>query len=79
MLFLEEIQIKDKMEKAKFFSTLSSYLDNFPEAVCIHKILPQLLTAFHYGDAGSAVLAPMFKVFQIKFFKTFSNCPSWIG
>lgn len=62
MLFLEEIQIKDKMEKAKFFSTLSSYLDNFPDAVSIHKILPQLLTAFHYGDAGSAVLAPMFKV-----------------
>nr|XP_032521535.1 N-terminal kinase-like protein [Danaus plexippus plexippus] len=62
MLFLEEIQIKDKVEKAKFFSTLSSYLDNFPEAVCIHKILPQLLTAFHYGDAGSAVLAPMFKL-----------------
>lgn len=62
MLFLEEIQIKDKVEKGKFFSTLSSYLDNFPEAVCVHKILPQLLTAFHYGDAGSAVLAPMFKV-----------------
>ncbi|XP_014372155.2 N-terminal kinase-like protein [Papilio machaon] len=62
MLFLEEIQIKDKLEKVKFFSTLSSYLDNFPEAVCVHKILPQLLTAFHYGDAGSAVLAPMFKL-----------------
>lgn len=62
MLFLEEIQIKDKVEKGKFFSTLSGYLDNFPEPVCVHKILPQLLTAFHYGDAGSAVLAPMFKV-----------------
>ncbi|PZC75500.1 hypothetical protein B5X24_HaOG206041 [Helicoverpa armigera] len=62
MLFLEEIQIKDKVEKGKFFSTLSSYLDNFPESVCVHKILPQLLTAFHYGDAGSFVLAPMFKL-----------------
>lgn len=62
MLFLEEIQIKDKAEKGKFFSTLSSHLDNFPEAVCVHKILPQLLTAFHYGDAGSAILAPMFKL-----------------
>ncbi|CAK1552241.1 unnamed protein product [Leptosia nina] len=62
MLFLEEIQIKDKAEKAKFFSTLSSYLDSFPEAVCIHKILPQLMTSFHYGDAGSAVLGPMFKL-----------------
>ncbi|RVE55334.1 hypothetical protein evm_000232 [Chilo suppressalis] len=62
MLFLEEIQIKDKVEKGKYFSTLTGYLDNFPEAVCVHKILPQLLTAFHYGDAGSAVLPPMFKL-----------------
>ncbi|XP_063831446.1 N-terminal kinase-like protein isoform X2 [Ostrinia nubilalis] len=62
MLFLEEIQIKDKAEKGKFFSTLTSQLDNFPEAVCVHKILPSLLTAFNYGDAGSAVLAPMFKL-----------------
>ncbi|KAJ2944793.1 hypothetical protein O0L34_g1683 [Tuta absoluta] len=65
MLFLEEIQIKDKIEKGKFFSTLNAYLDNFPEAVCVHKILPQLLTAFHYGDAGSAVLAPMFKLSKL--------------
>lgn len=62
MLFLEEIQIKDKIEKGKFFSTLSPHLDNFPQSVCIHKILPQLLAAFHYGDAGSAVVIPMFKV-----------------
>lgn len=68
MLFLEEIQIKDKVEKGKFFSTLNSYLDNFPEAVCVHKILPQLLTAFHYGDAGSAVLGPMFKVRYVQTF-----------
>jgi hypothetical protein len=27
-----------------------------------NKILPQLLNAFEYGDAGSAVLAPLFKV-----------------
>ncbi|KAL0819748.1 hypothetical protein ABMA28_007796 [Loxostege sticticalis] len=62
MLFLEEIQIKDKVEKGKFFSTLTIHLDNFPESVCVHKILPSLMTAFHYGDAGSAVLAPMFKL-----------------
>lgn len=62
MLFLEEIQIKDKVERTKFFSSLNAHLDNFPEAVCVRKILPQLLTAFQYGDAGSAVLGPMFKV-----------------
>lgn len=62
LLFLEEIQIKDKNEKNRFFSNLTPHLDNFPDNVCKHKILPQLITAFEYGDAGSAVLAPMFKV-----------------
>lgn len=62
LLFLEEIQIKDKNEKNRFFSNLTPHLDNFPDNVCRHKILPQLITAFDYGDAGSAVLAPMFKL-----------------
>ncbi|KAL5285470.1 SCYL1 family protein [Megaselia abdita] len=62
LLFLEEIQIKDKAEKNRFFSGLANHLDNFPDNVCKHKILPQLITAYEYGDAGSAVLAPMFKL-----------------
>lgn len=62
LLFLEEIQIKDKNEKNRFFSNLTPHLDNFPDNVCKHKILPQLITAFEYGDAGSAVLPPLFKV-----------------
>uniref|UniRef100_A0A182PTR2 N-terminal kinase-like protein n=1 Tax=Anopheles epiroticus TaxID=199890 RepID=A0A182PTR2_9DIPT len=31
LLFLEEIQIKDKMEKMRFFSTLTTLIDCFPE------------------------------------------------
>lgn len=62
LLFLEEIQIKDKAEKNRFFSALATQLDNFPDNVCRQKILPQLITAFEYGDAGSSVLAPMFKL-----------------
>ncbi|KAH1001231.1 hypothetical protein HUJ04_013467 [Dendroctonus ponderosae] len=62
LLFLEEIQIKDKNEKNRFFSNLTPHLDNFADNICKHKILPQLITAFEYGDAGSAVLAPMFKL-----------------
>lgn len=62
LLFLEEIQIKDKTEKNRFFNTLTNQLDNFPDNVCRHKILPQLITAYDYGDAGSVVLAPMFKL-----------------
>ncbi|XP_046688282.1 N-terminal kinase-like protein [Homalodisca vitripennis] len=62
LLFLEEIQIKDRNEKNRFFSALTPHLDHFPQHICQHKILPQLITAFEYGDAGAAVLAPMFKL-----------------
>ncbi|XP_034250810.1 N-terminal kinase-like protein [Thrips palmi] len=62
LLFLEEIQIKDKSEKSKFFGSLTPLLDNFPKDVCVNKILPQLINAFVYGDAGSSILAPMFKL-----------------
>lgn len=34
LLFLEEIQIKDKAEKNRFFSGLANHLDNFPDNVC---------------------------------------------
>ncbi|XP_071453913.1 N-terminal kinase-like protein isoform X4 [Hetaerina americana] len=62
LLFLEEIQIRERSEKNRFFGGLAVQVDSFPENVCRHKILPQLITAFEYGDAGSAVLTPMFKL-----------------
>ncbi|KAM4621625.1 N-terminal kinase-like protein [Polymixia lowei] len=61
-LFLEEIQIKDPVEKQQFFQDLSDNLDSFPEDFCKHKVLPQLLTAFEFGNAGAVVLTPLFKV-----------------
>jgi SCY1-like protein 1 len=62
LLFLEEIQIKELNEKTRFFNGLASVLDKFPEDICRYKILPQLLNAFEFGNAGSSVLTPMFKV-----------------
>ncbi|XP_051505126.1 N-terminal kinase-like protein isoform X1 [Myxocyprinus asiaticus] len=61
-LFLEEIQIKETAEKQQFFQDLSENLDSFPEDFCKHKVLPQLLTAFEFGNAGAVVLTPLFKV-----------------
>ncbi|XP_054647043.1 N-terminal kinase-like protein isoform X2 [Dunckerocampus dactyliophorus] len=61
-LFLEEIQIKEAAEKQQFFQDLSDNLDSFPENFCKHKVLPQLLTAFEFGNAGAVVLTPLFKV-----------------
>lgn len=42
-------------------------MDNFPKQFCIHKVLPQLLNAFEFGSAGSAVLSPLFKVSCLKY------------
>ncbi|CAH1262011.1 SCYL1 [Branchiostoma lanceolatum] len=61
-LFLEEQQIKDQNEKTKFFSELTPKLDDFPDNFCKHRILPQLLNAYEFGNAGSSVLAPLFKL-----------------
>lgn len=60
--FLFLLQIKEHKEQKTFFSSLSSSLDSFPQQYCKHKILPQLLNAYEYGSAGSAVLGPLFKV-----------------
>ena len=62
LLFLEEIQIKEPGDKTAFYSKLPNLLDSFPDNLSKHKILPQLINAFDFGNAGSAVLAPMFKV-----------------
>ncbi|GAB1599861.1 N-terminal kinase-like protein [Argonauta hians] len=62
IMFLEEIQIQDQAAKNKFFTNLTPAIDSFPQHFSKHKILPQLLDAFQYGNAGSAVLAPLFKV-----------------
>lgn len=62
MLFLDEIQIKEQNAKNRFFSNLDTQLDSFPSDVCMNRILPNLVTAFEYGDAGAAVLGPLFKI-----------------
>jgi SCY1-like protein 1 len=65
LLFLEEIQMKDQAEKTKFFSELTAKLEDFPSKLCSFKILPQLLNAYEFGNAGSSVLAPLFKLGKV--------------
>ena len=62
VLFLEELQIKEDADKSRFYSSLPGLLDNCPANVCQNKILPQLINAFEYGNAGSAILTPVFKI-----------------
>ncbi|GFX28043.1 n-terminal kinase-like protein [Trichonephila clavipes] len=62
MLFLREIHIKEADEKIAFFNNLPTSLDTFPQDICLYKILPELVNAFEFGNAGSSVLTPMFKL-----------------
>jgi len=62
LIFLEEIQVKEDADKSRFFSSLSGQLDTCPEIVARGKILPQLINAFEFGNAGSSILAPVFKI-----------------
>lgn len=62
LLFLEEIQMKERGEKERFFSQLAGQLESFPDGVGRYKILPLLLAAFEFGDAGSAVLPPLLQL-----------------
>lgn len=59
------LQIKDQNEKSKFFQDLTEKLDDFPGQLCRFKILPQLLSAYEFGNAGSTILPPLFKVRMI--------------
>ena len=61
-LFLEELQIKDDQDKTRFFTGLPSKLDNIPQSVCVHKILPECIKAFDFSNAGALILAPVFKI-----------------
>uniref|UniRef100_A0A9J2PL15 TOG domain-containing protein n=1 Tax=Ascaris lumbricoides TaxID=6252 RepID=A0A9J2PL15_ASCLU len=62
LLFLEEFQLKDAHDKQAFFTQLKDHLGIFPDDVAKYKILPQLIHSYEYGDAGSHVLVPLFKL-----------------
>ncbi|KAG0712865.1 N-terminal kinase-like protein [Chionoecetes opilio] len=65
LTFLDEIQIKDATERHKFFSQLTGRLDSIPQCVAVNKVLPALLAAHEFSNAGSAVLAPLMKIGQL--------------
>ncbi|MPC15742.1 N-terminal kinase-like protein [Portunus trituberculatus] len=65
LTFLDEIQIKDNNERHKFFSQLAGRLDSIPQCMAVNKVLPALLAAHEFSNAGSAVLAPLFKIGQL--------------
>ena len=64
-LFLGELQIKDADIRTAFLERLGKNLDHFPKDYARFKILPILLNAYQFGDAGAATLGPIFKLGQL--------------
>lgn len=64
-LFLDEITIKDADIRTAFLERLGQNLDHFPKEYARFKILPCLLNAYQFGDAGAATLGPIFKLGQL--------------
>ena len=63
IISLEEIQlVKEPLQKSNIFNRLETELESFPPDICKNKILPDLINAFEYGEAGSAILNPIFKI-----------------
>ncbi|KAF5403977.1 N terminal kinase protein like [Paragonimus heterotremus] len=65
LLFLEEIQLKDALEKSRFLASLAEQVSNFPDDVCRHKILPHLLNGLRYGSAGIEALIPVLRLIPL--------------
>ncbi|KAI6186856.1 hypothetical protein M3Y98_00178600 [Aphelenchoides besseyi] len=55
-------RLEDSAEKQSFFMNLKDNLDLFPDNIAKYKILPKLIHTYEYGDAGSHILIPMFKL-----------------
>lgn len=64
-LRVEELQIMETSQRTEFFNELNNSLSSFNDNFLRRKILPQLINAFEFGNAGTAVLGPLFKLGQL--------------
>lgn len=62
MHFLENLSIKDPLEKQRFFRALQTSMPSFPEVVCTRKLLPLISAALSYGGAPATALGSLLKV-----------------
>ncbi|VDM33098.1 unnamed protein product [Hydatigera taeniaeformis] len=63
LLFLEEIQLKDKEEKARFLEKLGKRaVGLFPDDICRYKILPHLVNSLKFGSTGVEALVPVLEL-----------------
>lgn len=62
MAFLENLALKDAMEKDNFFKRLPSLLPSIPEPVAQRKLLPLLASALEFGGAPPVALGSLLTI-----------------
>ena len=62
MAFLENLALKDSMEKDTFFKRLPSSLPSIPEPVAQRKLLPLLASALEFGGAPPVALGALLTI-----------------
>ncbi|ORC89468.1 SCY1 family protein kinase [Trypanosoma theileri] len=61
MQALDELSLKDNVERERFFDHLSSVVDTFPKKACMRLVLPKLQASFNFG-ALPAVIDPVLRI-----------------
>lgn len=61
-LFLEQLALKDKLEKEQFLVNIEKSVGSFPINFCKFKILPELVQSLEFGGAGAKALKPILSI-----------------
>jgi len=66
-LFLETLNIKDAVEKDRFFTKLADRVPALPKATAQWKVLPALCNSLEYGGGSARALEPLLKIAGAQF------------
>lgn len=61
-LFLENLTIKDSLDKERFFKSLPKFIEQFPDVILKYKILPLITTGIDFGSTDYNALPIVFKI-----------------
>lgn len=60
--FLENLSIREPLEKDKFFRNLPKSIPLFPQLICTRKLLPLIASALEYGGAPAMAVGCLLQV-----------------
>merc|ERR1719271_2317907 len=64
-LFLETLNVKDAVEKDRFFTKLAERVPNLPKPAAQWKVLPALVNSLELGGGSAKTLEPLLKIAKV--------------